>query len=1479
VSGAGNIVKALVLVLVGLLAAGIVAGFSLLTAPTIVPPPQPPGATRAHKPAGGVRSGPPRRPPTTPGRLTNTRRAPLDHVSDGGGELLLLVKLLAGTTVLGVLGGCGLVVYVCRRRMRARRERIYARYEIRLSAHDETAPADLEETVEALIGVVRRTLDSRWKDGQPYFAIELHYARAGQGMEWMACLVCEPSVVSQLDGVLTAAYPDVRVGYEFVAEPTPIDGAVREPRYVDRFRKKRLFIYALGRQERDAAGRPVDGMPLMQLIAQAQHSAGKPSTVRMTFTPTVIAMERLAAGLLQHEENRAAREERMGLNEAGLRSEHRRGELRGAQRTQHRGLCWFEVMVASDDAGTCKAVGDALQAGRGENRLHRRTLDLRPQRTRRRFVSGEPPLLPLVWFNWLAPPFSLVLGLRTILSSAEIARLLELPTAATRTVPVRRLMLPRLPAPPELARVHQDAPSIPPSDDRDDDFEESAIEPREHARHEPLVPLTPLTADHRIVYGDHPPLSHRLMPTLQTSNAEIAQHPADRVQGTLVVGGQGSGKTSFLLRSFLNDCRDPNACPILIDPKSEVARLALALLPPDCGKRVWFLNLAYPRFGLSPLWLPPETMRNPRKLAAAVTGVADNIVNSLLDVNEGQIFQASRDVLYHATIGALALAAAHDTRPSFEEINALMSPVHTQARKDVVAAITSLGAPDLEQTREFWDREIPDVLQNAPTLARQQLKAPRNKVGGIVGVPALRRFFNHPVELSLAEIIENRDILIVDAAMGGPEHREGIGEDNSIACIHFLLRMLHTHMQRQIHVAPPLRARVALSLEECHYVVNETTVNMMATHRAAGLEVTLVMQYLAQLMADSSARTEKIRKGVMNLCQSRLLFSIGDPDDAEAAVRGAMAVYDSLIRSDAAARARMRGTPESLINLPSWYCLALLRALGRRMPACIGRTYFMPRGQGHMRTHYQRMVDALGASYPERMGSTYRRSIRRTRGDDVEHARRTPTAPSAERPEPPATPIANEHTVSEPSTAPNEPDVGGQVDEREDGASPGSRASAGSHPPKPVLVRTTQPELWEPVEPERAAEVLGSRVLELVGRPLRDSDYPVVEDGASTPRTLAELAIFDQIRDVKPNDIARLNPLGRYTEKQVAVVLLLDRFDFLTTAQIARALWPADATERTVQKVLARMESAGLLQRTQTFLHNQNPQSSPALWSLTRAGFKLGQQPPSALITSVEPIPEGRRYRASRATKAARVPHDLHVVNWMQAFTALIPAWATTYWRTPRYHTGRFRPPHVGSGRLRRPLRAADIFLGAGYSFAGIPTEDWEEIVPDVCVEVHVVSDPAPRPGRRYDLRFDLLLELDLTERAAYNDDKLRKYDAFLTGWALEHQRIRRLGTRPIVVLTSPNAKRLLTLMRHADKVMRGRIGLLGTPEHEWYYPGRDHVLFAVESDVHHGSLRALKLPALPADVRARLGEESFTLRRVGILPHALLRAATNRQI
>ena len=161
----------------------------------------------------------------------------------------------------------------------------------------------------------------------------------------------------------------------------------------------------------------------------------------------------------------------------------------------------------------------------------------------------------------------------------------------------------------------------------------------------------------------------RLYPTLRADNAEVVIYPWDRKYGALLIGGQGCGKTSALLSFYLNDIEDENAAPIVIDPKSELSRVCLRMTPPDCGKRVWFLDLGRPAFGMSPLRLIGD-----RPLAIEAAQIADNIVAALLDINENQIYQSSRRYLTHAVIGAIAIANKHGRRARLEDVYTLLRP-------------------------------------------------------------------------------------------------------------------------------------------------------------------------------------------------------------------------------------------------------------------------------------------------------------------------------------------------------------------------------------------------------------------------------------------------------------------------------------------------------------------------------------------------------------------------------------------------------------------------------------------------------------------------------------------------------------------------------------------------------------------------------------------------------------------------------------
>jgi hypothetical protein len=369
----------------------------------------------------------------------DARRADRTPVAAAGRDsafalLAAVGKLIAAGLALLLVGN----LLLAARRARRRRTRTYAPYQLHLSTHDQAKGQDLEDMVEQLANIIRAWPAERARNGQPYFALELicgsEEAAAGGEMEWSINVRCEPKSVTALDAAISATYPDVRLGRVHADQPHPRAGVLREPGYMMRFRKERSFVYSL-----IADGEQEASSPLEQ-IARAQVAQDAASVVRFQLTPTPSFFEELARRLYRRHENKLVRQERWGLPEGGLTSTFNRAEMHAAARTQNRSMFWLETVIAADSPEVCKAIAAAVQSRRGENRLHRRWMTVRQSLYRRRFPRALGPLIP---------------SFRCLVSAAEVAHLLELPSARMKGVPVRRLTLPRIPLPPDIVRARR----------------------------------------------------------------------------------------------------------------------------------------------------------------------------------------------------------------------------------------------------------------------------------------------------------------------------------------------------------------------------------------------------------------------------------------------------------------------------------------------------------------------------------------------------------------------------------------------------------------------------------------------------------------------------------------------------------------------------------------------------------------------------------------------------------------------------------------------------------------------------------------------------------------------------------------------------------------------------------------------------------------------------------------------------------------
>ncbi len=384
--------------------------------------------------------------PTTTGSAPPAGAPPTPKAHHGWlsfGHVLLMIAL---SLLLSLISLAGWLIFIVRRRLDNRLAREYGCYELKLSMHDQARDQDLTDMVEALANAVREFPEQRSRDGQPFIALEAHYAPGASGeMEWVLCIRCEQALVATIDGIISGAYPDVRLGYEFIGPPKEIGGVIPVPGHVLRFRKERSFVYPIIDESERQSSSP------MEAIAQAQVAVGVPSTVRLQLTPCMLPVERLARERFhRHENELARRESRLVMRDAGLQSTLNKAEMTAASEAQGHAWCWLEAQIATDTRENANRIAAALQASRGQNRLQRRWMILRENLYRERFPTAYPPLLPSF-------------TLRTLVSCSEVAHLIALPGARMKAVPVRRLALPRIPAPPEIGLAVKDpAPALPP---------------------------------------------------------------------------------------------------------------------------------------------------------------------------------------------------------------------------------------------------------------------------------------------------------------------------------------------------------------------------------------------------------------------------------------------------------------------------------------------------------------------------------------------------------------------------------------------------------------------------------------------------------------------------------------------------------------------------------------------------------------------------------------------------------------------------------------------------------------------------------------------------------------------------------------------------------------------------------------------------------------------------------------------------------
>lgn len=1104
---------------------------------------------------------------------------------------------------------------------------------------------------------------------------------------------------------------------------------------------------------------------LMDALLKVMAAQKETATVQLVLTPAPRLLESTARALIGAREETLERERSAGRS-AGASSEVGSQELAaGAHGLAFEALYFADIRIGAKRRAAARRIGDAI-AGNSRDRNQLVERLVHPGSPRRRLFEQRMRR---------GQPNPLPSLWRNVLSAAELAGLWQLPSIGAHGGALRRHTQPRLEAAPAIRRVAE------------------------------------------------------TLALARDSRGGVALWPEDYYLHHLILGVQGSGKTSLLLRQFEVMARDYTRAVILLDPKQDAARRALGLVPSD--RPVTFLSLRHPEVGVE-LWDLPGA--RPSEVMDAMIWALTELTRS--EGGEPQLYASSERFLRYAGIMVQAAYA----RPTFFHLRHLLS-----VSKEAIAErerIANLYGDDQEYAAACehlleWNEQ----LKRAGSQQTIRMDAPSNKVAQLTD-PLVDRVLRHPRPIDLDRIIREREVLIVEGNIQ-------LGQEMTRTLNLLLLGRIHRALLAQHELPEEQRARTHLLLDEAHVHFSQLLAEMAEVDRAAGLEITAAGQHLAQM------RDRYVHKALMSLLTHKSIHRVG-LDDARLLTDAFQIAWSDSLRASDSDTTAMPVSPATLSKQPVHQFTAGWTARGEAQPPFTATTFGQRGDVGLGEYHLEEQRSRLDAFEPEKPPPIPAIGVDR----EEQLVRDDGTQPNVE---------AAEEPVEVP-VVPRRGVVASSASARAGTATVAPRRGSDGR----GVVRTPAPTVRAP---QRGGD--GAAPGDDGGAPVRrgagggdgatpaPGEHGIGESAAVTElgsRTSADISDYyrdlarysgGRIHGFRPPEPAPDNPRQQRLERvDHEIVRAVWTFRALSGPMIRRR-YLTNVSGRAARERMRKLITGGLL--TRCLITTRGSGADPHVFLPTRRGFDLLRESSHREVR----IPSGALYRERELTDYRYLIHDLHLGAWMLAFEELAPEVIQSV-EGPLL--SRIDVPKVfdRDERRHRNMTVAEI-TGIGPSgdlVKGLQArpEEWGAVKPDASVHVEVRGRP-----------FDLLIEYEHRSNPNSVKEKLRNYDALLTATWREQPRYTEWGYPPIAIFVCSTPERAVELARVADREVTGRaIERLEDPEGRattrTRRPGRSRIFFCAEQDVHQRTTRAIRLVQQTADERRAVARNRAEVSSAG---------------
>ena len=188
----------------------------------------------------------------------------------------------------------------------------------------------------------------------------------------------------------------------------------------------------------------------------------------------------------------------------------------------------------------------------------------------------------------------------------------------------------------------------------------------------------------------------------------------------MLLGAGGAGKSTALASHIRCLANEDNRALIIIDPKEDLAREALGLIPPR--RRVHYLDLSHPRYGFNVLTfsdLSPEIR-------------ADTFISVIRELFGPTAVGPRSDMFLRV---AVQTAATVEHLPTLQHVEALLN-IHDAGYREW-ATRELYFHPETDYLRNYWGRNFPAQIKDNKRSLAEALEAPLNKITRFTGTPSL----------------------------------------------------------------------------------------------------------------------------------------------------------------------------------------------------------------------------------------------------------------------------------------------------------------------------------------------------------------------------------------------------------------------------------------------------------------------------------------------------------------------------------------------------------------------------------------------------------------------------------------------------------------------------------------------------------------------------------------------------------------------